>query len=483
MLTGFKRVGRNVSIWPQAKIVLRENISIGNNVIIDDFAFIVGSRGEGPEVKIGSYVHIASHTSFTGGGELILEDFTSYGSGTKIVTGSEHFIEADCLTNPTVPAPYRVAKRSFVHVKKHAMLGLNVTVLPGVTIGEGCVVGACSLVTKDLEPWGIYAGSPARRIRERPKEKILELEKQLLEAGEKERPLVSISCLTYNHARFIRQTLDSFLMQETNFPFEIIVHDDASTDGTGDILREYERRFPNIVKPIIQEVNQYTLTGVYPMKFVYPTLSGKYVAECDGDDYWKDPRKLQKQFDFLENNMEYIMCHHSYLIDNNGSITMPSNEKPKDYSQEELIGYSLKGYGIATCTKMWRNIYCAATKQDFEDFIGDYPFNVMMGMHGMSKFLPDIQPSVYRRMHGNNSWCSLPSAEMWAKTRAMFEKLCVLIDAKGNPRWSEIRRRFTHDPMYCEREPSKRVSRPHHPPLHSPVIRKDGSHIMPHNWR
>ncbi len=166
--------GKEVIIWPLAKLAQCENIRIGSNVIIDDFAFIIG----GKKTEIGDYVHIASFTCFTGGGELYLEDFTSYGAGTKLVTGSEYF-RGDCLTNPTVPEPYRVAKRSFIRIGKHSILGSNVTVMPGVTIGEGCAIGACSLILKDCAPWGIYAGVPAKRIGERPKDRILELEEKL----------------------------------------------------------------------------------------------------------------------------------------------------------------------------------------------------------------------------------------------------------------------------------------------------------------
>lgn len=181
-LQGYRKIGSNVRIFPMARLVLRDGIEIGSNVIIDDYAFIVGSKPGDPVVKIRDHVHIASFTSFTGGGELVLGDFTSYGSGTKIVTGSEYFQGGQYMTNPTVPEPYRKAKRSFVHIGKHAMLGLNVTVLPGVTIGEGCTIGACALVTKDCEPWGVYAGIPARRIAERPWETILELERELRES-------------------------------------------------------------------------------------------------------------------------------------------------------------------------------------------------------------------------------------------------------------------------------------------------------------
>ncbi len=118
-------------------------------------------------------------------------------------------------------------------------------------------------------------------------------------------PKVSICCVTYNQASYIKASLDSFLMQETNFDFEIIIHDDASTDGTSDIIREYEKKYPNIIKPQIQIENQWSkgVRGIFS-RFTFPRSAGKYIALCEGDDYWTDPLKLQKQVDFLENNEE-----------------------------------------------------------------------------------------------------------------------------------------------------------------------------------
>lgn len=107
-----------------------------------------------------------------------MEDFSGLSGGVKIYTGNEDYL-GECLTNPTIPAPYRVATRSFIYIKKHAIIGSNSVVLPGVTIGEGVAIGANSLVTKDCEPWKVYFGSPAKAIKSRPKEKILELEQQL----------------------------------------------------------------------------------------------------------------------------------------------------------------------------------------------------------------------------------------------------------------------------------------------------------------
>ncbi len=126
-------------------------------------------------------------------------------------------------------------------------------------------------------------------------------------------PLVSICSITYNHAPYIRQCLDGFLMQRTNFRYEIIIHDDASTDGTAEIIREYVEKYPDLITPIFQTENLYSkgLRGFYA-RFVFPHAKGKYIAMCEGDDYWTDPLKLQKQVDFLEANPEYVMCSHHF---------------------------------------------------------------------------------------------------------------------------------------------------------------------------
>jgi len=126
--------------------------------------------------------------------------------------------------------------------------------------------------------------------------------------------LVSICTITYNHAKFIRQALDGFLMQETNFPFEVLIHDDASTDGTADIIREYAEKYPDIIKPIFQKENQYSKGVQISLTYNFPRVKGKYVALCEGDDYWTDPRKLQTQVDFLEANPEFSMCFHPVTV-------------------------------------------------------------------------------------------------------------------------------------------------------------------------
>lgn len=126
-------------------------------------------------------------------------------------------------------------------------------------------------------------------------------------------PTVSVCCITYNHAKFIGQALESFLNQNTSFSYEILVYDDASNDGTRDILKEYELKYPQIIRVFYSSENQYS-QGVRLLNLRYnlPRARGKYIATCDGDDFWTDPLKLQKQVDFLESNPEVVMCFHGF---------------------------------------------------------------------------------------------------------------------------------------------------------------------------
>lgn len=131
-----------------------------------------------------------------------------------------------------------------------------------------------------------------------------------------EKPLVSICCITYNHEKYIRDALEGFVMQETNFPFEVLIHDDASTDRTADIIREYEKKYPDIIKPIYQKENQYSKGIKISATYNFPRAQGKYIALCEGDDFWTDKKKLQIQTDFMEKNNDFVFCCHGrYNLD------------------------------------------------------------------------------------------------------------------------------------------------------------------------
>ncbi len=133
--------------------------------------------------------------------------------------------------------------------------------------------------------------------------------------GKDTEPLVvSIRCCTYNHEAYIRQCLNGFVMQKTNFRFEAIVHDDASTDGTTDIIREYAKKYPNIIKPIYEAENQYSKRDGSLRRIMDAACTGKYIAYCEGDDYWIDPLKLQKQVDYMEQHPNCTLCGTNGLI-------------------------------------------------------------------------------------------------------------------------------------------------------------------------
>ena len=122
--------------------------------------------------------------------------------------------------------------------------------------------------------------------------------------------MVSICCLAYNHEKYIRKALEGFVNQKTNFKYEILIHDDASTDGTADIIREYQAKYPEIIKPIYQTENQHSKKVRVSFTYQYPRAKGKYVAWCEGDDYWCSDTKLQEQVDVMERNPDVVFCVH-----------------------------------------------------------------------------------------------------------------------------------------------------------------------------
>ncbi|MBR5281516.1 MAG: glycosyltransferase family 2 protein [Alistipes sp.] len=172
-------------------------------------------------------------------------------------------------------------------------------------------------------------------------------------------PLVSISTLVYNHAPYLRECFEGFVMQKTNFAFEVLVHDDASTDNSAEIIKEYTAKYPNIFKPIYQTENQYSKGLSVFATYQVPRIKGKYIALCEGDDYWTDPLKLQKQVDFLEANPDYGMCYTNFDIfyqDTKQTIknlftTHPQKFRIKYNSAEEFV---LKGGYVCPPSWMFR---------------------------------------------------------------------------------------------------------------------------------
>ena len=198
------------------------------------------------------------------------------------------------------------------------------------------------------------------------------------------KPKISIICNAFNHEKYISEALDSFLMQEVNVPFEILVHDDASTDTTAEIIREYEKKYPDIIKPICQKNNQYSQGVSITPEIQLKRAQGEYIAFCEGDDYWTDKCKLQIQYDFMQANPQYSICCHAYsMVDKNGKTLEDRYDLNSDgvVQMEKLIGNQLEVPHYATmmaraeclsgfersflglsCSDMIIRLYCAAQK-------------------------------------------------------------------------------------------------------------------------
>lgn len=214
--------------------------------------------------------------------------------------------------------------------------------------------------------------------------------------------MVTIQCLTYNHKPYIRQCLEGFVMQKTNFRFEAIVHDDASTDGTAEIIREYAAKYPNIIKPILETENLYSKHNDSLGKVIRENTYGKYVAMCEGDDYWTDPLKLQKQVEFLENNQEYGLVYTdlNLYIQNKDKFVNRYIQSGLIKRQSSFVEH-LKNRGyIAPCTWLYRREYLPTQPLNYVD--GTFPLALDIWAHSKIYFLEDVT-AVYRKLEESAS--------------------------------------------------------------------------------
>lgn len=202
-------------------------------------------------------------------------------------------------------------------------------------------------------------------------------------------PLVTIRCLVYNHEPYLRQCLDGFVMQKTDFPFEAIVHDDASTDRSAEIIREYAEKYPDIIKPIFETENQYSKHDGSIRRIMNAHTHGKYVAMCEGDDYWTDPLKLQKQVDFLELNSEYGLVYTLVDCVKGGKIVGSFGKQINGF--EDLLS---EGNVIPTLTTCFRreflesyNLFVTNSFQKWR--MGDFPLWLWISLTHKLYFIPE----------------------------------------------------------------------------------------------
>lgn len=257
-------------------------------------------------------------------------------------------------------------------------------------------------------------------------------------------PLVSICCITYNHEDYIHDAIEGFLMQKTDFPFEIIMHDDASTDGTADIIREYERKYPDIIKPIYQTENQYS-NGEHPILFTFKAARGKFIAICEGDDYWIDPRKLQKQITEMEKHPDCYISFHPAIIrwddeSNENKILALHSEKITIFPVEEVISW--RGMFMPTASIIINSVVIPQIVSFFdiakEAPVGDFYIQVLCAENGGALYLSDIM-SIYRS-RARGSW-----TERIGKDSSLLESWFLLslrshdkINAFTNNKYSKL---------------------------------------------
>jgi len=242
-----------------------------------------------------------------------------------------------------------------------------------------------------------------------------------------EKRLVSICVGTYQHSRYIKECLDSLLSQKTNFPFEIILGEDQSTDGTREICIEYANKYPEIIKLFLRDRKDVIYiegkaTGRFNFIQNLKACEGKYIALCDGDDYWTDINKLQKQIDFLEANPDFSICFHSVLIDDDEKEKKKSNlnrsENDECYTIEDLAEKNL----IHTPSVVYRNMLQGDFPSWFkESSLGDYSLHMLVARHGKIKYFS--APMAAYRKHGGGTFSPLKEREILLRSLKTIELL------------------------------------------------------------
>lgn len=238
---------------------------------------------------------------------------------------------------------------------------------------------------------------------------------------EKKDILVAIHCLAYNHEPYIRECLEGFVMQKTNFKFVAIVHDDASTDETPAIINEYAEKYPDIIKPIFETENQYSKKDGSLTRIMSEAISqtgAKYVAMCEGDDYWIDPYKLQKQVDFMEKNPEFVMCFH------NADVLSNIEEERFLYEHLETRCYTdceiMSKWTVPTCSVLYRTNILKLDYNTKKIVFGDIFMFLRLSQAG-KVFCINEKMAVYRRL--SNGLSTLKTKKQSELT--MYRKIAI----------------------------------------------------------
>lgn len=242
--------------------------------------------------------------------------------------------------------------------------------------------------------------------------------------------LVSICCTTYNHEKFIEQTLLSFLNQKTDFSYEILIHDDASTDRTVSIIEKYHNKYPEIIKPIYQKQNKYS-QGIAVNEYNYGRAVGKYIAFCEGDDYWTDILKLQEQIDYMEKDSECSVCVHASQKINAETGKVVGYMRPSNYDTNFSVSEVIDGDGdfVATNSMVFRRKYIDMPEFCKKYSIGDYPKMIYFSLMGRVHYINKVM-SAYR-VGVQNSWTNRTFGNKYNLLVHYNEKVAMLNEING----------------------------------------------------
>lgn len=217
-------------------------------------------------------------------------------------------------------------------------------------------------------------------------------------------PVVSVVCAAFNHVDFIEEAIKGFIAQKTDFPFEVIIHDDASTDGTQEVIKRFADQYPELIRPIYQKENQYS-QNKKPLDICLPLTKGRYVAICEGDDYWTDSNKLQMQFNYMEQHPDCVVTHHNAFVFDNETLVRESKLPQhciRSYKSDELLKNDCF---VLTLSMMFRKKFDKFPKEKGNVGNGDNFLISMLGLYGDSAYLEGVKPAAYR-LHADSTWSS-----------------------------------------------------------------------------
>ena len=214
--------------------------------------------------------------------------------------------------------------------------------------------------------------------------------------------LISINCITYNHEKYIADAIESFLMQKTFFKYEILIHDDASTDKTPEIIKSYEKKYPDIIKPIYQTENQHS-KGINVTFFNLKRALGKYIAMCEGDDYWTNPSKLQKQVEILETNTNIVATFHKVeevtpdKKKKGTYVEVPYSRDNNEYDLRDIIRFDGGKIHVSSLVYRKESFTNANVPKFFHDCkVGDLPMMLIFATKGNFLYIDDIMSCTRR---------------------------------------------------------------------------------------